>query len=65
MLVSTATSGRTARVMGSISPKPLIPISMTASRVSSVSPKRVRGIPISLFWLPSVLRILPKGERAA
>ena len=63
--VITAALGRAARVSLCRSPLWSIPISITAYRVSSSSRNRVAGIPISLFWFPSVLGSTESGKTAA
>ena len=62
---SAAALGRAQRVRRSISPAWSMPISTTAYSVSSVRRNSVLGTPMSLFWLPSVLRVLPKAESTA
>ena len=65
MQVMSPAEGRAARLRRSISPKALMPISTTAYRVVGSRRKRVLGMPISLFWLPSVLMVSPKAESTA
>ena len=65
MQVMMPASGRAHCESRSISPKWLMPISTTAYSVSFPMRNRVRGRPSSLFWLPSVLMVLPKPAMAA
>ena len=65
IIVMMPALGRAQRVRRSISPAWSMPISTTAYSVSSVRRNSVLGTPMSLFWLPSVLRVLPKAESTA
>ena len=57
ILVTMAIFGLTIAASSLISPRPRIPISMTAARCFFVNLSRVRGTPISLFRFPSFFRM--------
>ena len=65
MQVMTAPAGFAASVSFRISPRPCMPISTTAYSTLLSRRNSVFGMPISLFWLPSVLSVLPKAENTA
>ena len=63
--VIMAAAGRAQRVRRSISPAWSIPISTTAYSVAVVRRNSVLGTPMSLFWLPSVFKVLPNADSTA
>ena len=65
MFVITAAFGCAAFDSALISPRSLIPISMTAASKLLFKPKSVRGRPISLLKLPSVFSVLNRAESTA